>query len=68
MGVAFGVLNSVAFTASLVAPFVTGWIKDWSGSFAGGCYLAALLGVAAVPVALAVGSPDLDRSAVTRRL
>ena len=45
MGVAFGVLNSVAFTASLVAPFVTGWIKDWSGSFAGGCYLAALLGI-----------------------
>jgi MFS family permease len=62
MGVAFGVLNSVAFTASLVAPFVTGWIKDWSGSFAGGCYLAALLGVAAVPVALAVRSPELGRS------
>jgi len=57
MGVAFGVLNSVAFSSSLVAPFVTGWIKDWSGSFAGGCYLAALLGVAAVPVALAVGVP-----------
>jgi MFS family permease len=56
MGVAFGVLNSVAFSSSLVAPFVTGWIKDWSGSFAGGCYLAALVGVAAVPVALAVGS------------
>jgi MFS family permease len=56
MGVAFGVLNSVAFTSSLVAPYVTGWIKDWSGSFAGGCYLAALIGVAAVPVARAVGS------------
>ena len=63
MGLAFGVLNSVAFTASLVAPFVTGWIKDWSGSFAGGCYLAALLGLPAVPVALAVGSPRLRRSA-----
>ena len=61
MGVAFGVLNSVAFTASLVAPFVTGWIKDWTGSFAGGCYLAALIGAAAVPVALAVGSPPRDR-------
>ena len=36
MVIVFGVLNSVAFTASLVAPFVTGWIKDWSGSFAGG--------------------------------
>jgi MFS family permease len=57
MGVAFGVLNTVAFSLSLVAPVVTGWIKDWSGSFAGGCYLAALVGVGAVPVALLVGSP-----------
>ena len=56
MGIAFGILNSVAFTSSLIAPFATGWIRDWSGSFAGGCYLAALIGVAAVPVALAVGA------------
>jgi hypothetical protein len=67
MGVAFGILNSVAFTASLAASFATGWIKDWSGSFAGGCYLAAVLGVAAVPVALAVGLPRPRRSAVTER-
>jgi MFS family permease len=60
MGIAFGILNSVAFVASLVAPYVTGWIKDWSGSFAGGCYLAALIGVVAVPVALAVGSPPSE--------
>jgi MFS family permease len=64
MGVAFGVLQSVAFTASLVAPFVTGWIKDWSGSFAGGCHLAALLGIVAVPVALAVRLPERGRSTV----
>jgi MFS family permease len=66
MGVAFGVLNSVAFTSSLVAPYVTGWIKDWSGSFAGGCYLAALIGVAAVPVARAVGSPRSERTRAPR--
>jgi hypothetical protein len=64
---AFRVLNSVAFTANLVAPFVTGWIRDWSGSFAGGCYLAALLGVVAVRVALA-GVAPLNRSWVTQRL
>jgi MFS family permease len=57
MGIAFGVLNGVAFIGALAAPYVTGIIKDWSGSFAGGCYLAAIVGVAAVPVALAVGSP-----------
>jgi MFS family permease len=55
MGIAFGVLNAVAFIGALAAPYVTGFIKDWSGSFAGGCYVAAILGVAAVPLALAVG-------------
>jgi MFS family permease len=54
MGIAFGVLNGVAFIGAIVAPWVTGWIKDWSGSFAGGLYLAALLQVVAVPVALGV--------------
>jgi MFS family permease len=61
MSIAFGILNSVSFVASLVAPYVTGWIRDWSGSFAGGCYLAAALGVAAVPVALAGGFPRSER-------
>jgi ACS family tartrate transporter-like MFS transporter len=56
MGIAFGVLNGVAFIGALIAPYVTGWIKDWSGSFAGGCYLAALVQVVAVPLALAIGS------------
>jgi ACS family tartrate transporter-like MFS transporter len=56
MGIAFGVLNGVAFIGALIAPYVTGWIKDWSGSFAGGCYLAAFVQVAAVPVTLALGS------------
>ncbi|HWC05235.1 MAG TPA: MFS transporter [Methylomirabilota bacterium] len=67
MGAAFGVLNSVAFVSSLVAPYVTGWIKDWSGSFAGACYLAALVGVVAVPVALRVGSPQTGRGPATHR-
>jgi MFS family permease len=57
MGIAFGVLNGIAFIGALAAPYVTGWIKDWSGSFAGGCYVAAIIGAAAVPVALAVRSP-----------
>ena len=66
MGIAFGVLNGVAFIGALVAPYVTGWIKDWSGSFAGGCYVAALLGIVAVPVALAVGSPPPEGPLGTR--
>lgn len=57
MGVAFGLLNATSFTASLVAPYVTGWIKDATGSFAWGCYLAAAVGVLGVPVAMAVRPP-----------
>ncbi len=54
MGIAFGLLNAVCFVASLLAPYVTGSIKDRTGSFAGGCYLAAVLGVVGVSVAMAV--------------
>jgi MFS family permease len=54
MGLAFGLFNAICFVASPLAPYVTGWIRDWTGSFAGGCYFAALLALAAVPVTLAV--------------
>jgi MFS family permease len=57
MGSAFGIINATSFLAALVAPYATGWLKDWTGSFAGGCYLAAAVAVAGVPVALAVRSP-----------
>lgn len=53
-GTAYGVLNAICFTASLLAPYVSGGIKDWTGSFAGGCYVAALVGLAGAPVAMAV--------------
>jgi len=54
MGIAFGLMNATAFLASLFAPYVTGWIRDWTGSFAWACYLAALVGLSSVPVAMAV--------------
>jgi MFS family permease len=54
MGFAFGLFNAICFGASLVAPYVTGFIRDWTGSFAGGCYFAAALALVAVPVTLAV--------------
>jgi MFS family permease len=44
-GTSFGLNNMINFTGSLVAPIATGWIKDVSGSFAGGCYLAAGVGL-----------------------
>jgi predicted MFS family arabinose efflux permease len=54
MGFAFGLFNAICFVASPLAPYVTGWIRDWTGSFAGGCYFAGLLGFLAVPVTLAI--------------
>jgi hypothetical protein len=55
MGIAFGTLNAISFVASLLVPYVSGWIKDATGSFAAACYLAAVVGLAGIPVALAVG-------------
>ena len=53
LGRAFGLLNATAFLSSLVAPPVSGWIRDASGSFAGGCYLAAVVALLGAPLALA---------------
>jgi MFS family permease len=54
MGTAFGLLNAISFVSAILTPYVSGWIKDWSGSFAGGCYLAAVIGLLGVPIAMAV--------------
>ena len=54
LGLAYGLLNATCFVAALLAPYVTGWVKDATGSFAGGCYVAAGLRLLAVPVAMAV--------------
>jgi MFS family permease len=62
LGVAYGLLNAICFLSALAAPSITGWIKDGTGSFAGGCYAAALVGLAGAPVALAVSRrPGGDR-------
>jgi MFS family permease len=58
LGIAFGTLNAISFVASLLVPYVTGWIKDATGSFAAACYLAAVVGLAGIPVALAAGRPS----------
>ncbi len=49
LGTAFGLMNTVCFIGSVVGPFLTGWIKDVTGSFAWGCYgSAAVAGLGAV--------------------
>lgn len=41
LGTAYGLINTIHFLGSLFAPWVTGKIKDMTGSFAGGAYVAA---------------------------
>jgi sugar phosphate permease len=42
LGTVFGFTNSIHFIGGLLAPWLTGWIKDATASFASACYGAAL--------------------------
>ena len=53
LGTAFGLMNMVCFIGSVVGPFLTGWIKDVTGSFAWGCYGAAVVAGLGAIVAMA---------------
>jgi MFS family permease len=54
MGIAYGIVNAVSFVSAVFTPYVNGWIKDMTGSFAWACYGASLIALAGVPLALAV--------------
>lgn len=54
LGRAFGLYNTVCFTGAVVGPFLTGWIRDVTGSFAGGCYGAAVVAGLGAVVAMAI--------------
>lgn len=54
VGTTFGLANLIGFLSSWVAPFFTGWIKDTTGSFAGGMYVAAFVLLAGVILILSV--------------
>jgi len=45
LGTAYGLSNCVWFIGSLLAPWVSGVLKDATGSFAWGCYAAAGLNI-----------------------
>ncbi|MBI1960399.1 MAG: MFS transporter [Candidatus Rokubacteria bacterium] len=54
MGKAFGLYNSTCFIGAILSPFLTGWIKDMTGSFAAGLYGVAALSVVSVVTALGI--------------
>lgn len=53
-GSCYGLTNSINFIGSLVAPPLTGWVKDLTGSFAWGCYLCVLFLFVGAALILAV--------------
>jgi len=42
LGTAYGLTNTIHFLGSLIAPWMTGWVKDVTASFSWGLYLAGI--------------------------
>lgn len=58
------VINSIGNLAGFAGPFAMGWIKDHTGSYAGGLLLLAALGIIAMGIVLMLGHDDaLERAA-----
>ena len=57
VGTVFGLANFIGFLSAWVAPHFTGWIKDTTGSFAGGLYVAGAVLAVGILLILAVGKP-----------
>ena len=54
LGTAYGLTNTIHFLGSLIAPWVTGWVKDTTASFSWGLYISALFCVLGGILILAV--------------
>jgi sugar phosphate permease len=54
LGTAYGLTNTIHFLGSLIAPWMTGWVKDVTASFSWGLYLAAIFCILGGVLILAV--------------
>jgi ACS family tartrate transporter-like MFS transporter len=52
------VINSIGNLAGFAGPFAMGWIKDHTGSYAGGLLLLAALGIIAMGIVLMLGRSE----------
>jgi MFS family permease len=57
LGRAFGAFNTICFLGAVASPFVTGWLRDLSGTFVTGLEGAAALCVLAVAGMMALDRP-----------
>jgi ACS family tartrate transporter-like MFS transporter len=53
------VINSIGNLAGFAGPFAMGWIKDQTGSYAGGLLLLAALGLIAMGIVLTLGHDEV---------
>jgi MFS family permease len=61
VGTTFGFANFIGFLSAWIAPYLTGWLKDTSGSFSGGLYIAGLLLAIGVILIMAVRADSVRR-------
>jgi len=52
------VINSIGNLAGFAGPFAMGWIKDQTGSYAGGLLVLAALGIIAMGILLMIGQDE----------
>ena len=52
LSTAFGIYNTICVLGAVVAPLVTGWMRDVTGSFSAGCYLSAAVAAAGAVIVL----------------
>jgi ACS family tartrate transporter-like MFS transporter len=57
------VINSIGNLAGFAGPFAMGWIKDHTGSYAGGLLLLAGLGLIAMATVLTLGHHESPKPA-----
>jgi MFS family permease len=57
LGRAFGAYNTICFLGGVASPYVTGWLRDLSGSFVAGLYGAAALSGLCVACVMALDRP-----------
>ena len=61
-GTTFGLANFIGFISAWIAPYLTGWIKDTTGSFCGGLYLSGILLILGTALILFVRPPSGART------
>jgi MFS family permease len=57
LGKAFGLYNCTCFVGAVAGPYLTGWLKDATGTFAAGLYAAAALSALCLLPVLALEPP-----------